>query len=325
MPNVLPDPENCSDADGNSEDLDPEMAEFENSFEAELEKLLAEEEAEEARQNVPMRRPQKRVLMRGQRFQVKLQRMWALIWLRQSAWSEKRPTCGNYRQNYEGWEGKLAGHLLGAQRRERALHKEFVLCCSHRGAAQFPSSPLPRPAGPVQGRGQGWLAFPCGLPVGHQTALPCCSEVAAAHCGAGRPGQAKVALLQTSAPAIRRTCAKPGHGLCESSLEKLPDYIALGGPAREDGGANEMRAQAEEVAAGLSKHLRRSALSLAEGGREGASNRRCFDSHTICRRWQREGGRVPAIGVLKPQKDTPVSAKTRYSKLTRGRASLRST
>ena len=44
--NVLPDPEACSDADGNSENLDPEIAEFENSLEAELEKLLAEEEAD---------------------------------------------------------------------------------------------------------------------------------------------------------------------------------------------------------------------------------------------------------------------------------------
>ena len=43
--------------------------------------------------------------------------------------------------------------------------------------------------------------------------------------------------------------------------------------------------------------LRRSALSLAEGGREGASDRRCLDGRAICCRWQREGGRVPATGV----------------------------
>ena len=51
--NVLPDPEACSDADGNSENLDPEIADFANSLEAELEKLLAEEEAEEARAEHP--------------------------------------------------------------------------------------------------------------------------------------------------------------------------------------------------------------------------------------------------------------------------------
>ena len=103
--NVLPDPEACSDADGNSENLDPEIAEFENSLEAELEKLLAEEEAEHPDAPAAEASADERAEVSGE-------------------------VAGGSRDARDS-----AGEDVGPD--ERALRKEFVLCCSHRGAAQF--------------------------------------------------------------------------------------------------------------------------------------------------------------------------------------------